>query len=113
MRSSGAGDRCGSPSPPSRTRTTIRSEKRLLLPNGRWCHGCAWPAPTRYPVLKLAGASGTKGSTDPAVAEALLAKIEEISKVFWELEVLQWARTRPAAGRRSHRCGRTLLPASR
>jgi nickel superoxide dismutase len=46
----------------------------------------------KYPQLhtlvneatKLAGASGTKGSTDPAVAEALLAKIEEISKIFWE-----------------------------
>jgi len=45
----------------------------------------------KYPQLrtlvneatKLAGASGTKGSTDPAVAEALLAKIEEISKIFW------------------------------
>ena len=46
----------------------------------------------KYPQLhqlfndatKLAGASGTKGSTDPATAEALLAKIEDISKIFWE-----------------------------
>jgi Nickel-containing superoxide dismutase len=51
------------------------------------------PAQARkYPQLhtlvneatKLAGAAGTKGSTDPAVAEVLLAKIEEISKIFWE-----------------------------
>ena len=35
-------------------------------------------------ATKLAGATGTKGSADPAVAEQLLAKIEEISKIFWE-----------------------------
>ncbi len=46
----------------------------------------------KYPELhtlvneatKLAGASGTKGSTDVEVADQLLAKIEEISKIFWE-----------------------------
>src|ERR1700733_7241972 len=46
----------------------------------------------KYPQLnqlvneatKLAGASGTKGSVDPAKADELLGKIEEISKVFWE-----------------------------
>ena len=46
----------------------------------------------KYPQLhqlfndatKLAGGGGTKGSTDPAVAGALLAKIEDISKIFWE-----------------------------
>jgi nickel superoxide dismutase len=45
----------------------------------------------KYPQLhtlfneatKLAGASGTKGSAGPAVADQLLAKIEEISKIFW------------------------------
>ena len=35
-------------------------------------------------ATKLAGASGAKGSVDPAVADQLLAKIEEISKIFWE-----------------------------
>ena len=35
-------------------------------------------------ATKLAGAGGTKGSTDVAVASQLLAKIEEISKIFWE-----------------------------
>ena len=35
-------------------------------------------------ATKLAGASGTKGSADPTVADQLLAKIEEISKIFWE-----------------------------
>ena len=46
----------------------------------------------KYPQLhtlfneatKLAGAGGTKGSTDPATADQLLGKIEEISKIFWE-----------------------------
>jgi len=46
----------------------------------------------KYPQLhqlfneatKLAGAAGTKGSTDLAKAEELLAKIEEINKIFWE-----------------------------
>ena len=46
----------------------------------------------RYPQLhdlfwkttKLAGAGGTKGSMDAAVAQELLDKIEEISKIFWE-----------------------------
>ena len=35
-------------------------------------------------ATKLAGASGVKGSMDPAVADQLLGKIEEISKIFWE-----------------------------
>jgi nickel superoxide dismutase len=35
-------------------------------------------------ATKLAGATGAKGSADPAVAEQLLGKIEEISKIFWE-----------------------------
>ena len=46
----------------------------------------------KYPQLhqlfneatKLAGAYGTKGSLDVAVADQLLAKIEEISTIFWE-----------------------------
>jgi nickel superoxide dismutase len=46
----------------------------------------------KYPQLhtlfneatKLAGATGTKGAIDVAKAEELLAKIDEISKIFWE-----------------------------
>ena len=30
------------------------------------------------------GGGGTKASTDPAVADQLLAKIDEINKIFWE-----------------------------
>jgi len=35
-------------------------------------------------ATKLAGAGGTKSSMDPAIADQLLGKIEEISKIFWE-----------------------------
>ena len=46
----------------------------------------------KYPQLsglfneatKLAGAGGTKGSTDVAVADQLLARIDEIAEIFWE-----------------------------
>ncbi len=35
-------------------------------------------------ATKLAGAAGTKGSTDVAKADELLAKIDEIAKIFWD-----------------------------
>ena len=35
-------------------------------------------------ATKLAGAGGTKGTTDVAVADALIAKIDEIAEIFWE-----------------------------
>jgi nickel superoxide dismutase len=35
-------------------------------------------------ATKLAGAAGGKGSVDPAQGEQLLAKIDEIGKIFWE-----------------------------
>ena len=46
----------------------------------------------KYPELhglfneatKLAGAAGTKGTVDVAVADNLLAKIDRISEIFWE-----------------------------
>ncbi len=46
----------------------------------------------KYPELhqlfnettKLAGAAGTKNSMDPAVADQLLARIDDIAKIFWE-----------------------------
>ena len=46
----------------------------------------------KYPELntlfndatKLAGAGGTKGTTDIAVADDLLGKIDRISEIFWE-----------------------------
>ncbi len=46
----------------------------------------------KYPQLhelfneatKLAGAAGTKGTNDVAVADNLLAKIDQINDIFWE-----------------------------
>jgi nickel superoxide dismutase len=35
-------------------------------------------------ATKLAGAGGTKGTVDVAVADQLLGKIDEISEIFWE-----------------------------
>jgi nickel superoxide dismutase len=35
-------------------------------------------------ATKLAGAAGGKGSTDPAVGQQLLDKIEEIAEIFWK-----------------------------
>ena len=35
-------------------------------------------------ATKLAGASGAKGTMDEQIADQLLGKIEEISKIFWE-----------------------------
>ena len=34
-------------------------------------------------ATKLAGAGGTKGTNDVAVAEKLLTKIDEIAEIFW------------------------------
>jgi len=34
-------------------------------------------------ATKLAGAGGAKGSTDAAVADSLLAKIDQIAEIFW------------------------------
>jgi nickel superoxide dismutase len=34
-------------------------------------------------ATKLAGAGGTKGTNDVAVADKLLTKIDEISEIFW------------------------------
>ncbi len=35
-------------------------------------------------ATKLAGAAGTKGTQDVAVADKLIAKIDEIAAIFWE-----------------------------
>jgi len=79
-----------------RTRAIIIKEQRSELVKHHlwvlWTDYFKAPHFEKYPQLntlfneatKLAGAGGTKGSMDPAVAEQLLAKIEEISKIFWE-----------------------------
>jgi nickel superoxide dismutase len=82
--------------PEFRTRALIIKEARAeLVKHHLWVLWTDYFKPAhfeKYPQLhqlfneatKLAGASGAKGSTDPAVAEQLLAKIDEIAKIFWE-----------------------------
>ena len=82
--------------PAFRTRCLIIKEQRSELVKHHlwvlWTDYFKAPHFEKYPQLntlfneatKLAGAGGTKGSSDVAVADQLLAKIEEISKIFWE-----------------------------
>jgi nickel superoxide dismutase len=82
--------------PEFRTRALIIKEQRAdLVKHHLWVLWTDYFKPPhfeKYPNLhelfneatKLAGASGAKGSVDPQVADKLLGKIEEISKIFWE-----------------------------
>jgi nickel superoxide dismutase len=84
------------PDPEFRTRAILIKEQRAeLVKHHLWVLWTDYFKPQhfeKYPQLhqlfneatKLAGASGAKGSVDPAVADKLLGKIEEISKIFWE-----------------------------
>jgi nickel superoxide dismutase len=73
----------------------IKEERSDLVKHHLWVLWTDYFKPPhfeKYPQLhqlfneatKLAGAGGTKGSTDVATAESLLAKIDEIGKIFWE-----------------------------
>jgi nickel superoxide dismutase len=73
----------------------IKEERSDLVKHHLWVLWTDYFKPPhfeKYPQLntlfneatKLAGASGTKGSVDVGVADQLLGKIEEISKIFWE-----------------------------
>ncbi|HJZ03588.1 MAG TPA: superoxide dismutase, Ni [Streptosporangiaceae bacterium] len=82
--------------PEFRTRCLIIKEQRSELVKHHlwvlWTDYFKPPHFEKYPQLnqlfneatKLAGSGGTKGSADVSTADALLAKIEEISKIFWE-----------------------------
>ncbi len=82
--------------PDCRTRASVIKEQRSHLVKEHlwvlWTDYFKPPHFEKYPQLntlfneatKLAGAGGTKGSMDPAVADQLLAKISEISDIFWE-----------------------------
>jgi nickel superoxide dismutase len=82
--------------PEFRTRAVIIKEQRSELVKHHlwvlWTDYFKPPHFEKYPQLhelfnqatKLAGAGGTKGSEDPAKADELLAKIDEIAKIFWE-----------------------------
>ena len=82
--------------PDFRTRAVVIKEQRSELVKHHlwvlWTDYFKPPHFEKYPQLhqlfneatKLAGASGTKGSMDPKVADDLLGKISEIDKIFWE-----------------------------
>ena len=82
--------------PEFRTRCLIIKEQRSELVKHHlwvlWTDYFKPPHFEKYPQLhtlfneatKLAGAGGTKGSTDVAKADELLARIDEIGKIFWE-----------------------------
>jgi nickel superoxide dismutase len=82
--------------PEFRTRSLIIKEQRSELVKHHlwvlWTDYFKPPHFEKYPQLhqlvneatKLAGAGGAKGSADPDVADQLLAKIDEIAKIFWE-----------------------------
>jgi nickel superoxide dismutase len=73
---------------------SIKEERSHLVKEHLWVLWTDYfkaPHFEQYPQLntlfneatKLAGAGGTKGSTDVATADALLAKIDEIAEIFW------------------------------
>jgi nickel superoxide dismutase len=73
----------------------IKEERSDLVKHHLWVLWTDYFKPPhfeKYPQLhelfneatKLAGAGGTKGSTEVATADKLLAKIEDIGKIFWE-----------------------------
>ena len=83
--------------PEFRARCLIIKEQRSELVKHHlwvlWTDYFKPPHFEKYPQLntlfnqatKLAGGGGgTTSSTDPAVADQLLAKIDEINKIFWE-----------------------------
>ncbi|MDP9865284.1 MULTISPECIES: superoxide dismutase, Ni [Streptosporangium] len=81
--------------PVFRTRALIIKEQRAELVKHHlwvlWTDYFKPPHLETYPQLhqlfwdatKLAGAAGGKGTVDPKQADDLLAKIDEISKIFW------------------------------
>lgn len=73
----------------------IKEERSDLVKHHLWVLWTDYFKPPhfeKYPQLhelfnqatKLAGAGGTKGSNDVAVADQLLGKIDEIAAIFWE-----------------------------
>ncbi|MER6507083.1 MULTISPECIES: superoxide dismutase, Ni [unclassified Nonomuraea] len=82
--------------PVFRTRALIIKEQRAELVKHHlwvlWTDYFKPPHLEQYPQLhqlfweatKLAGAAAAKGTVDGGKADELLAKIDEISKIFWE-----------------------------
>ena len=73
---------------------SIKEERSELVKHHLWVLWTDYFKPNHfeaYPQLhslfneatKLAGAGGSKGSNDVAVAEKLIGKIDEIAEIFW------------------------------
>lgn len=73
---------------------SIKEQRSQLVKDHLWVLWTDYFKPNHfeaYPQLhtlfneatKLAGAAGTKGTNDVAVAEKLLTKIDEIADIFW------------------------------
>jgi len=73
---------------------SIKEERSELVKHHLWVLWTDYFKPNHfeaYPQLhslfneatKLAGAGGSKGSNDVAVAEKLISKIDEIAEIFW------------------------------
>lgn len=73
---------------------TIKEERSNMVKEHLWVLWTDYFKPAHfetYPGLhllfneatKLAGAAGTKGTNDVAVADNLLGKIDEIAEIFW------------------------------
>jgi nickel superoxide dismutase len=73
---------------------SIKEQRSTLVKEHLWVLWTDYFKPPHfeaYPQLhelfneatKLAGAAGTKGTTDVAVADDLLGKIDEIADIFW------------------------------
>ncbi len=74
---------------------TIKEERSDLVKHHLWVLWTDYFKPPHFEkyaqlhqlfneATKLAGAGGTKGTNDVAVADQLLAKIDEIAEIFWE-----------------------------
>ena len=86
----------GNDDPDFRTRAIlIKEERAQLVKHHLWVLWTDYFKPQHleaHPQLhqlfweatKLAGAAAAKGTVDSSKADELLAKIEEISKIFWE-----------------------------
>jgi nickel superoxide dismutase len=86
----------GSQDPDFKARAiTIKEERSNMVKEHLWVLWTDYfkaPHFEKYPELnelfnsatKLAGAGGTKGTVDVAVADELLGKIDEIAAIFWE-----------------------------
>jgi len=86
----------GSDDPEFKARAiSIKEERSHMVKEHLWVLWTDYfkaPHFEKYPQLndlfnqatKLAGAGGTKGTTDVAVADELLGKIDEIAAIFWE-----------------------------